>query len=88
MPKLYRAAMAIRRKLSDPGDGTPERVGAGDDPVGFRRGPHVRGAVNLGPFAAIMPTSPEGREVVLPSAPLDADGALTPDPAAWFRCPR
>lgn len=79
---LARAALARRAALDALGEGPLSWVSApGDEVLVFRRGPDFACLVNLSGAAVPLPAH---EEVLLVSAPLDDDGALSPDAAAWL----
>lgn len=83
MLSLYTAALRIRRAHPALGDGDLEWMAeAPPDVVDFRRPPGLRVVVNLGATPVALP---DGRPV-LASCPLDADGRLPSDAAAWLEC--
>ncbi len=84
--ELYRAALRIRRAhpalgLGADGSTAMRWLAAPDDALFFARDPGFLFAANLGP--APVPLPPH-TEILLTSGPLDAEGALPPDTAAWL----
>jgi alpha-glucosidase len=75
---LYRAALGLRRSLDALHDAPLAWLDAGEDVLGFTRGPKFACVVNLG----AQPVSlPEGGRLLLASASFT--GRLPPDTAAW-----
>jgi alpha-glucosidase len=82
MLELYRAALALRRRIPALGDGPLAwRQESGGDVVAFDRGAEFGCIVNFGPDPVALP---RGAEILLASGPLTADGELPADTAAWF----
>nr|WP_053205173.1 alpha-amylase family glycosyl hydrolase [Jiangella muralis] len=76
---LYRSALRSRRAIpsAEPLTWLP----SGADVLAFQRGAAFVCVVNLGSAPAELPAH---REVILASAPLDSDGLLPADTAAWL----
>ncbi|TDD98282.1 glycoside hydrolase family 13 protein [Jiangella asiatica] len=79
MLTLYRTALRLRRSI--PSVEPLSWVDAGADVVAFQRGTGFACVVNLGAAPVALPAH---REVLLASGPLDADGHLPTDTAAWL----
>jgi alpha-glucosidase len=79
---LVRGALARRVALAALGEGPLAWVSApGDEVLELRRGDGFACVVNL---SGTLVALPEHEEVLLVSGPLDEDGALPPDTAAWL----
>ncbi|WP_292761890.1 DUF3459 domain-containing protein, partial [Microbacterium sp. UBA3486] len=76
---LYRAMIALRRRLDDLAGDDFEWLELGADVLAFRRGDGTLSITNLGPAPVPLPAH---HEVLLASVPLD--GALAPDSTAWL----
>ncbi len=76
---LYRATIALRRRLDDLAGDDLEWLELGADVLAFRRGDGTLSITNLGSVPVPLPAH---HEVLLASAPLD--GALPPDSTAWL----
>jgi alpha-glucosidase len=86
---LYRAALRLRRSLpalglGEAGTGTMKWLESREDALMFGRDPGFVFAANLG--RKPLPLPPH-REVLLSSAPLEADGVLPPNAAVWLAMP-
>ncbi|WJV44667.1 glycoside hydrolase family 13 protein [Streptomyces flavofungini] len=82
MLALYRAALRIRRAESGFGDGSLTWLPAPDGVLSFARGDGLVCVVNLA--AAPFPP-PAHTSLLLASGPLDDEGRLPQDTAAWLR---
>lgn len=82
MLALYRAALALRRQEPALGDGTLQWLPAPAGAICFARPPGFVCLVNLsaGPLEL-----PPGHTLLLASGPLDVQGRLANDTAAWLR---
>jgi alpha-glucosidase len=83
---LYRAALRLRRVnpalgIGAAGAGTMRWLDSPPDTLMFERDPGFTFAANLGSEPLRLPA---GRQVLLASGPLTADGALTRDTAVWL----
>lgn len=76
---LYRAAIALRKRIADLAGSDLEWLELGADILAFRRGDGTVSITNLG---AVPVPLPAHHEVLLASAPLD--GELPPDSTAWL----
>jgi alpha-glucosidase len=76
---LYRSALDLRRSISS--TAPLAWLPSGEDVLAFQRGEGFACVVNLGSAAAELPAH---RSVLLSSVPLDADGRLPGDAAAWL----
>ncbi|EQM86862.1 hypothetical protein L687_09875 [Microbacterium maritypicum MF109] len=76
---LYRATIALRRRLDDLAGDDLEWLELGADVLAFRRGDGTLSITNLGSAPVPLPAH---HGVLLASAPLD--GALPPDSTAWL----
>jgi alpha-glucosidase len=79
--ELYRRALAVRRTHPGLGDGSLTWLAAPTGALAFGRDPGFACVVNLS--AAPVP-APAHSEVLLSSEPLERDGRVPPDTAAWF----
>ncbi|WAA67885.1 glycoside hydrolase family 13 protein [Microbacterium oxydans] len=77
---LYRAAIALRRRIDDLAGSDLEWLELGADVLAFRRGDGTVSITNLG---AVPVPLPAHHEVLLASTLLDG-GALPPDSTAWL----
>ncbi|MFE7649004.1 glycoside hydrolase family 13 protein [Streptomyces phaeoluteigriseus] len=82
MLTLYRTALRLRRSQPGLGDGPLEWLPAPDGVLALRRAPGLVCVVNLARTPAALP---DHETVLLTSGPLDTDGRLPTDTAAWLR---
>lgn len=82
MLTLYRTALRLRRAEPGFGDGPLEWLPAPEGVLALRRAPGLVCVVNLAGTSADLP---DHESVLLTSGPLDADGRLPTDTAAWLR---
>ncbi len=80
MLRLYRTALAARRRSDDLRTETLEWLELGADVLAFRRGERTASVTNFGSAPLALPAH---RGVILSSAPLE-DGALPPDTTVWL----
>jgi alpha-glucosidase len=81
MLTLYRTALALRREHPALGEGTLRWLPAPDGVLAFARKPGFACVTNLGEAPVALPA---GARVLLASGPLDGDGRLPADTAAWL----
>ncbi|MEU4170140.1 glycoside hydrolase family 13 protein [Streptomyces sp. NPDC026665] len=82
MLSLYRAALRVRRTEPGFGDGAFAWLPAPEGVLAFARADGLLCVVNLADGPVELP---EHSRLLLHSGPLDADGFLPPDTAAWLR---
>ncbi|HWC85648.1 MAG TPA: glycoside hydrolase family 13 protein [Solirubrobacteraceae bacterium] len=82
MLELYRRALRIRRARAELGDGSLRWLEAPRGVLAFARDPGVVCVVNISADAAVP--GQEGAELLISSGPLDGDGRVPVDVAAWF----
>ncbi|MBA3288672.1 MAG: glycoside hydrolase family 13 protein [Acidimicrobiia bacterium] len=82
--RLYRDALAIRRRHDALGDGEMSWLDSDGDVLVFRRDRRFGCVVNAGAAAVPMPDALKGAAVLLASAPLDDDGSIPSDTTVWF----
>ncbi len=82
MLEFYRRALQLRRAHPALGDGRLSWLPAPAGALAFAREPGFACVVNLCAAGVAPPTGPS--EVLIASAPLDADGRIPGDAAAWF----
>jgi len=78
---LYRAALQLRRSQPGLGDGPMQWLPSPEGTLVFARGPGLVCQVNLGEAPLSLPP---GARLLLASGPLDAQGRLPTDTAAWL----
>jgi alpha-glucosidase len=81
MLELYRSALRIRRAHPALGDGTLSWLEAPEGALAFAREPRFMCVVNV---SAAPVAAPRAARLVLASGPLDRDGRVPVDTAAWF----
>ncbi|MFD5266368.1 glycoside hydrolase family 13 protein [Streptomyces sp. NPDC058335] len=82
MLTLYRTALRLRRTEPGLGDGPLEWLPAPEGVLALRRASGLVCVVNLADAPAVLP---DHETVLLTSGPLDTDGRLPTDTAAWLR---
>jgi alpha-glucosidase len=79
---LYREALRIRRAEPGFGDGPLAWLPASDGVLAFARTDGPLCVVNLSDTPVVLP---DHSQLLLASGPLDAEGRLPQDTAAWLR---